>query len=433
VPGGPEPDPAEELAALIGEIRERVRAGYPESAAGGVNLPDLLPLLHARDSALAKVAAIGSVNPRPPGLLNDAIQSIKRSVARLLGWHVRGQVEFNRTALAAIEAVLEALNENNRVLAQLAEVAAPWSQWRAGIEQRLASTENELLRALADLKLAFDFRLGQASEEIQRRLWADLAILRADFERVRGDYERLIHTELRLIRQRETLPAAAVPVAPTAAPPAAVPLLDYASLAERFRGTEEYVRQRQRFYVPFFAGRWDVLDLGCGRGEFLELMREAGVPARGIEISAELVAVCRAKGLEAEPGDLLACLPEVPDASLGGIFCAHVVEHLPPDRLPGAIRAAAAKLRPEGVLVVETPNPECLATFARHFYLDPTHVRPVPAGLLSYYMEESGLGRIEIHRLSPAIEGEPALAALPEDFREAFFGGLDYAIVGRKL
>ena len=242
------------------------------------------------------------------------------------------------------------------------------------------------------------------------------------------DYERLIHTELRLVRQRETLPAAAA-----AAAPSALPWLDYASLAERFRGSEDYVRGKQRFYLPFFAGRSDVLDLGCGRGEFLELMREAGVPARGIELSPELAEVCRAKGLKAECGDALDCLPALADESLGGVFCAHVVEHLPPERLPGLIRAVSAKLRRDGVLAIETPNPECLAVFATHFYLDPTHVRPVPPGLLAFYLEESGLGRLEIHRLSPAVENAPSLASLPDDFREAFFGGLDYAIVGWKL
>jgi O-antigen chain-terminating methyltransferase len=345
-------------------------------------------------------------------------------------------VEFNRASLVALDAALEALNENNRALAQLADVCARWTDWRVGWEQRLAATENELLRTIAELKTAFDFRLGQTSEEIQRRLWDDLAILRGDFERVRADYERLIHTELRLIRQREALPVA-VPAASAAAPggPAAapLPLLDHAALAERFRGTEDYVRGKQRFYLPFFAGRHDVLDLGCGRGEFLEIMREAGVPARGIELSAELVEICRAKGLEADCGDLLASLPALPDESLDGVFCAHVAEHLPPARLPGLIRTAAAKLRKDGVLAIETPNPECLATFATHFYLDPTHIRPVPPGLLSFYFEESGLGRIEVHRLSPAVEGAPSLASLPDDFREAFFGGLDYAIIGWKL
>ena len=110
-----------------------------------------------------------------------------------------------------------------------------------------------------------------------------------------------------------------------------------------------------------------------------------------------------------------------------------MVEHLDPFRLPELIRLAASRLERDGVLAIETPNPECLAIFATHFYLDPTHTRPVPHPLLFFYMEEFGLGGIEVHKLSPAMETMPALASLPADFREAFFGGLDYAIIGKKL
>ena len=173
--------------------------------------------------------------------------------------------------------------------------------------------------------------------------------------------------------------------------------------------------------------------MGCGRGEFLEVMREAGIPARGVELGAEAVALCRDKGLSVELADLLSYLPALADESLDGIFCAHVVEHLPPDRLPDVIRAAAHKLRPGGVLALETPNPESLAIFATHFYLDPTHARPVPPALLNFYAEEAGLGRMEVHRLSPAVADAPSLRSIPEDFRETFFGALDYALIARKL
>ena len=154
---------------------------------------------------------------------------------------------------------------------------------------------------------------------------------------------------------------------------------------------------------------------------------------RGIDLSQESVELCRQKSLAAETADLFAYLADLPEASLDGIFSAQVVEHLPPERLPEMIRLAASRLERGGVLALETPNPECLAIFATHFYLDPTHTRPVPHALLGFYMEEYGMGQIEVHRRSPAVESMPALAALPEDFREAFFGGLDYAIVGRKL
>jgi len=109
------------------------------------------------------------------------------------------------------------------------------------------------------------------------------------------------------------------------------------------------------------------------------------------------------------------------------------VEHLPAERLPEMIRLCASRLRRSGVIAIETPNPECLAIFATHFYLDPTHQRPVPHPLLAFYLEEFGVGNIEVRKLSPAVESMPSLKSLPEDFREAFFGGLDYAILGKKL
>jgi O-antigen chain-terminating methyltransferase len=97
------------------------------------------------------------------------------------------------------------------------------------------------------------------------------------------------------------------------------------------------------------------------------------------------------------------------------------------------LKLAARCLEPGGVIAMETPNPECLAIFATHFYLDPTHTRPVPHPLLVFYLEEYGIGNIEVKKLSPAIDSMPALASLPEEFRTAFFGGLDYAVIGKKL
>lgn len=469
-PGADNPDSirAEELAAAIREARERVRARYPQTAAGPVPVPlaDLMPLVHARDAAQAKVAAIGSVNPRRGGPLNSIIQTAKRLAARALDWHVREQVEFNRDVIACVEAAMEALNETNRALVemgrqigelrriegeaqQLADIRHHWVEWRAGQERKVAHNEMQFLRSVADLQSAFQHRttlmesnfrdtvrgqhaeftaaLERANAEMQKRFWTDM-------EKIRLEYERLIHAELRVLRMRAAgagdggrgTGGGAGSGAPAAA-------LDALAFAARFRGSEEYVREKQRLYLPYFEGRENVLDIGCGRGEFLELMREARVPARGIDLDRELVALCGSKGLQAEEADLFAHLDALPEASLGGIFCAQVVEHLPPERLPDFVRLAATRLERGGVLAIETPNPGCLAIFATHFYLDPTHTRPVPHPLMAFYLEEAGMGGIEVHRLSPAVESMPAVAGLPEEFREAFFGGLDYAIVGRRL
>jgi O-antigen chain-terminating methyltransferase len=137
--------------------------------------------------------------------------------------------------------------------------------------------------------------------------------------------------------------------------------------------------------------------------------------------------------LDAEMADAFPYLAGLPEGSLDGIFCSQVVEHLPPERLPELIRACAGRLSPGGVIAIETPNPECLAIFATHFYLDPTHTRPVPHPLLIFYLEEFGVGNIEVRRISPARESMPSLDSLPPEFREAFFGALDYAVIGRKL
>jgi 2-polyprenyl-3-methyl-5-hydroxy-6-metoxy-1,4-benzoquinol methylase len=268
--------------------------------------------------------------------------------------------------------------------------------------------------------------LERANLEIQNRLWRDM-------EKIRQEYERLIHNELRVVRQRIRAHGSAGEHR-AAEPETTEPSygFDYARFAERFRGTEDYVRRNIEFYRPFFASCENVLDIGCGRGEFLALMRDSGVAARGIDLSTECAALCRQNGLNAEVADLFPFLAQT-EQDFDGIFSSQVVEHLDPRRLPEMIGLCAAKLRRGGLLAIETPNPECLAIFATHFYLDPTHTRPIPHPLMVFYMEEAGFGLIEVHELSPAVDSMPELAELPEAFRKRFFGGLDYAIMGRKL
>ena len=421
-----------ELIAILREVREKVEARHPQGMVGDLPLPDLTTLLHARDAALGKVASIGIVNPRAGGPVNAVIQVWKRLVARVLDWHVREQVVFNRKIVECIDAAIETLNENNRTLVELAR---HWLQVRQRLENKVEQSEIQFLRSVAELQAAFRHTLRTQHGEFT-------AALQKAAEKMRLDSDRLIHSELRLIRQRSAVgqvgqserTASGLSDLPSpAGRPETRPTFDYGRFSERFRGDEEYVKRGQQIYLPDFTGRANVLDIGSGRGEFLEMMREAGVPARGIDLSAESVALCRQKGLTAEVADLFAYLAQQPEASFDGIFCSQVVEHLPPERLPEMIKLAASRLAPGGVIAIETPNPECLAIFATHFYLDPTHTRTIPHPLLMFYLEEYGVGGIEVRRLSQAVETMPSLAGLPAGFREAFFGGLDYAVVGRKL
>jgi O-antigen chain-terminating methyltransferase len=455
----------EELTAAIQEVQQRARARVPNGALGldGVAAPDLMPLVHARDAAEGKVAAIGTVNPRPPGLKNGMIQRFKRLASRALDWHVREQVEFNRATMTCVQATLEALADVTRSVAALtayhqdlrkelqttSDDLRTNSEELTGIEERRSASEIHLLRTVSELQSAFHLRaslieqnfresvrqqhddftqeLDRRTLDIQKRLWQDM-------EKIRGEYDRLIHTELRLLRQKLAMGSVPLPASAVAPAPQEHPDIDWASFAEQFRGSEEKIREHQKCHVARFTGAsGDVLDIGCGRGEFLEAAKAAGLSARGIDLSHESVALCRSKGLDVEQGDMFAYLESLADGSLGGAYCAQVVEHLSPAAVPRLVKLLAQKLRLGALVAIETPNPECLAIFATHFYLDPTHTRPIPPPLLRFYLESAGFGSIEIERLTPAVDSMPALAELPAAVRDTFFGGLDYAIFARKL
>jgi O-antigen chain-terminating methyltransferase len=436
----------DELTAILHEIRERVRERHA-SEAGGVPLPDLLPILHARDAAQGKVASIGRVNPRPGGLVNNLIQSVKRLVSRALDWHVREQVEFNQASVTAIEAILHALEENNRILAgitrasqQIRDIESHWNVWKPEWERRLVANETQFLRGLADLQGAYQHRSalmeanfremisGQHREfeaaleknalDVQRRI-------REDMERIKLEHRKLIHEELRLLRQKPFRPGS-----PAGAGDAAEGTsYDGWVFAEKFRGPVEYVKQNQQFYVEYFRGRNSIVDLGCGRGEFIELLRDNGIVARGVDSDPASVAHCQDRGLAVSRADLFAFLEGQQPASLDALFCCQVVEHLPRARVYELIKLAQSRLLPGGLLAIETPNPECLAILATHFYLDPTHQHPIPPSLLAFYFTEAGFD-IAVKRLQPAAQSIPELESLPAGFREKFFGAMDYAVIG---
>jgi 2-polyprenyl-3-methyl-5-hydroxy-6-metoxy-1,4-benzoquinol methylase len=457
-PSESEPSRTEELAAVIREIQHRVRTRYPQGSSDSpIPFVDLLPLLHARDAAEGKVAAIGRVNPRPGGLVNGVVQFVKKTIARALDWHVRDQIEFNRGVMRCIQATLDALSENNRAMSGLVEEARElrdirkhWYTWRDALEERTNRSEIHMLRTISELQQSFQHRLTQntglmeqaakqqhqdylgaldrATLDIQQRLWKDL-------DYIRVEYERLIYNELKTVRQR-LMAASGAAVGPEAVAAHHSPLatsIDWLRFAERFRGSEDRVRGMQSMYVEKFTGARDVLDIGCGRGEFLEAVRDAGIRARGIDLNEESVALCKSKGLDAEVADLFAYLPALAGQSLGGIYCAQVIEHISPERLPEMIRLLSSTMAPGSIAAFETPNPECLAIFASHFYIDPTHTRPVPSGLLAFYLEEAGFGHIEVRQLEPAVESWPELSELPQGVRDRFFGGLDYVLFARKL
>ena len=178
----------------------------------------------------------------------------------------------------------------------------------------------------------------------------------------------------------------------------------YVGFEDRFRGSEDEIRSRLADYVPYFAGASDVLDVGCGRGEFLDLLKKAGVSARGLDLNAEMVEVCNARGLEATVSDAVSYLSGLPDESLGGLLAIQVIEHLEPGYLQKFLQTAFYKLRPGGIMVLETINPACWVAFFESYIRDLTHVRPIHPETLQYLVHASGFGSANIVYRVPIAE-----------------------------
>jgi len=225
----------------------------------------------------------------------------------------------------------------------------------------------------------------------------------------------------------------------------------YVGFEDQFRGTRETIRARLESYVPFFTGAHEVLDVGCGRGEFLELLAAAGIRARGIDLNHEMVEQCRARGLDVIEADAVGYLSTLADGSIGGLFAAQVVEHLQPDALVRFLELAFDKIRPGGRVVLETLNPACWVAFFESYIRDITHAWPLHPETLKYLVLASGFTHADIEYRSPVpiqdrlqtIAAPASSDAFVSDLVEAFnanadklnariFTHLDYAVIGAR-
>jgi O-antigen chain-terminating methyltransferase len=207
----------------------------------------------------------------------------------------------------------------------------------------------------------------------------------------------------------------------------------YAALEDRFRGRRDEIKERFKVYLPYVKDRAPVVDLGCGRGEWLEILSEGGIEASGVDTNLIQLEQCRARDLNVSEEDFLTYLQRLDDASIGAITGFHIVEHVPLKTLVTLLNEALRVLRPGGVVIFETPNPENVLVGSNYFYMDPTHRNPLPRELLEFLLESRGFEAIELLNLHPwesaRVAGE---SELTERFNTYFYGPMDYAIVGRK-
>jgi SAM-dependent methyltransferase len=203
-----------------------------------------------------------------------------------------------------------------------------------------------------------------------------------------------------------------------------------------FRGGRDELLDRYRGLAAELAGCAPVLDVGCGRGEFLELLAEIDVDATGVDIDPHLVEAAKRRDLNVEQADGIEWLAGEVDDSLGGLVTIQVVEHLSAQQVADLVRLAAAKLRRGGKAIVETVNPQSLYVFAHSFYVDPTHVHPVHPGYLAFLFREAGFADVRIEwRSEPGSEeilhgiDDGAMNENIERLNRLLFGPQDYALI----
>jgi 2-polyprenyl-3-methyl-5-hydroxy-6-metoxy-1,4-benzoquinol methylase len=268
--------------------------------------------------------------------------------------------------------------------------------------------------------------------------------------------QRLATVERDITRRIDRPPSAdAAPSTATAVP---LPSLGtdlgstmYLGFEDRFRGTTSDIRERLASYVPLFAAHSNVLDIGCGRGELLELLRAHGVSARGIDVNQAMVDECRSRGLDVERADAVPFLASQPDGSLGGLIAIQVVEHFEPAYLWRVLELAYHKLRPAAPLVLETINAACWMAFFECYIRDLTHARPLHPDTLRYLVQASGFTSVNIEFRAPVTDADrldrvatpaaadPAMSAVTaavnahaDKLNARLFSSMDFAIVARR-
>jgi SAM-dependent methyltransferase len=420
-----QPDAAE-IERIVARLKHEVELS---GAAEAVDEDGLVASRRAVRAEADRAWAVSAERPFlfKPGALGRArglaLIPVKAVLRKLMRWYVEplaaDQRAFNAVALRLADALAEATDA---------------ARTRA---EELAGRVEELV--------------GLVETAESRRQAAERAAQQAA-ERTRQSLEtRLDEHDDRMLRLERRPSAPAPRPSETAPPPEIVPAaqgFDYFAFETRMRGPQKLILERQRPYVAEFREAAPVLDVGCGRGEFLSLLAEAGIDARGVDFDEDMVAFCRAQGLDVEQGDALVYLAGLEEGSLGGIFAAQVVEHLSPGPLTRFLELAATRLRPGGLLLLETINP--LSLFAlRNYFADLTHAQPLVPETLLLLVRQAGFSEVETRFINePPDEQLLQPVRLPEDpsfdparealeanrakLNEVVFGPQDYALLARR-
>jgi len=369
--------------------------------------------------------------------------------------HLNRNVAAQRDTIRTLQEMLAQLRQEQNRLLEFQTMLILWAQ-------QITPYVDTKDRHVTGLKHGLAIALSVLSDQMQQRWEAMLTRERrhaAHVDEVRatlGVTQQAVQMLKREFEQRLDRPADAGAARADADDvvveqqrvPRTLDSYKYVGFEDHFRGSSHEIGDRLAAYVPLFEGARDVLDVGCGRGEFLELLREKGITARGIDVNEAMAEQTRDRGLDATAADALSYLRAQPDASLGGVFAAQVVEHLEPAYLLQFLTTAYHKVRPGSKIVLETINAACWYAFFSSYIRDLTHVRPIHPETLRYLVIASGFQRVEIRYTAPYPE-EAKLQPVPlsdgdiersvtinenmKKLNDLMFTHLDYAIVGERL
>jgi 2-polyprenyl-3-methyl-5-hydroxy-6-metoxy-1,4-benzoquinol methylase len=363
------------------------------------------------------------------GALKRALRPVTRRVVGRLVASLRGPVS---------EQLRQQIERETLAVRRELEAERDEAHRRVEVERELAASELHATQ--------------QALYDTQRALH-DVAFAIAPSAGLSGVAERFSELRSRVndldraVRTRLAEAGAAVAVEPPPLPPDRVPApFDYVAFEGRFRGSNEDIlaATRERYWDVLSSAR-RVLDVGCGRGELLSALTDAGIEAIGVDLDAAMVAEARGAGLNVAEGDAIDYLRAQPPESFDAVCAMQVVEHLPVRAVRELVELARTRLRPGGLLLLETPNPTALFVLGNSFVLDPSHVWPLHPSLLTFLCEQAGYGRIDLRYFAPMSQLQVPLventADLPEwavRWNEAFahlnnvvYGPQDYAVLAR--
>jgi len=347
----------------------------------------------------------------------------------------------------------DALTELDRVLTKDMPTLPPMPT-ETGIHPAATRALIELTHRQYTERIRFQSRLAQFLQKITafvetKDRATGAAELKSELAQVRAKTLEIVR-ELQAIRERSNDSARShEPARPHEPARSIEKSSDYVGFEDQFRGTRDDIRNRLTDYLPLFTGATNVVDVGCGRGELLELFKEAGISAKGVDLNPAMAAACQERGLDATAGDAIAFLERQPDASLGGLISIQVVEHLEPKVLTRFLATAFAKLRPGAPLVLETINAACWIAFFETYLRDLTHSRALHPDTLKFLVQSAGFQNADI-RFRSAVRDEDRLPRLPaqadprlqdianvvnahaDRLNDRLFSSMDYAVVARR-